>query len=169
MWALPSPRLHITIIAVGTSANIYRGIKIRCGCLNFRVLAMSGAASNASERLHFKDTNMEPAKDAARLSLGRIVSRREPVFTASWRINLRRVKKNRRQSKQKISQTSRPTAKRRSNLMHKSWHKSPKSLTSASWALREVGSVCWALPSMNSPKFMALDGFGQPPNPRVVV
>lgn len=54
--------------------------------------------------------------------------------------------------------TLRPRAKRRRILMQRSWHDFSKFAILLSLVLRDTRSVCWALPFLNSPKFIALPG-----------
>jgi hypothetical protein len=52
--------------------------------------------------------------------------------------------------------TSRPNASRVKIRVHVLLQSSLKLLISASWGVSEGGRGCWALPSLKSPKFMAL-------------
>lgn len=56
-----------------------------------------------------------------------------------------------------ISLTSRPKASRVRIRLHVLLHSLANSLISPSCGARDGGSGCWALPSLKSPKFMALD------------
>lgn len=52
--------------------------------------------------------------------------------------------------------TSRPRPRRARIRLHVFRHRSMKRASSASWGTRDLGSSCWGLLSLNSPKFIAL-------------
>jgi hypothetical protein len=60
-----------------------------------------------------------------------------------------------------VSRTSRPSASRVRIRVHVLLQSSANPLISPSWGTSEGGRGCWALPSLKSPKFMALGGVSQ--------
>lgn len=104
-------------------------------------------------------TYMQPAKDASRSSLYWVVTRSKPIGPAFIRVHLQA--KSHLYDVPKLTadrQTFRPIAKSRSNLMQRLWHDFSKPAILLSLLLKGAGSACWALPFLNSPKFIALSG-----------